>query len=51
MHQKTLKKRRQELIIQLLTVTYFRRALIQRARQAFLQMLNFQTGRRRYWMM
>ena len=51
MHQKKLKKGRQESIIQLLTVRYFQRTLIQRARQAFLQMLNFQTGRRRYWMM
>ena len=35
----------------MLTVRYSRRTLIQRATQAFLQMLNFQTGRRRYWMM
>ena len=49
-HQEKLKKRRQESIIQLVTVTYFRRTLIQRASHAFLQMLNFQTGRR-YWMM
>ena len=39
----------QKSIILLLTVRYFRRTLIQSARQAFLQMLNFQTGRR-YWM-
>ena len=52
MHQKKLKKRRQESIIQLLTVRYFQHTfLTQRARQAFLQMLSFQTGRRRYWMM
>ena len=50
MHQKKRIKRRQESIFQQLTVRYFRRTLIQRARQAFLKMLNFQTGRRRYWM-
>ena len=49
-HQEKLKKRPQESIIQLLTVTYFWRTLIQRASHAFLQMLSFQTGRR-YWMM
>ena len=51
MHQKKLEKRRQESIIQLLPVRIFRQTLIQRARQAFLQMLNFQNGRRRYWIM
>ena len=51
MHHKKLKKRRQKSIIQLLTVRYFWRTLIRRARQAFLEMLSFQTGRRRYWMM
>ena len=35
MHQKKLKKRHQESIIQLLTVRYFWRTLIQRVRQAF----------------
>ena len=35
----------------MLTVSYFRRTLIQRAREDFLQMLNFQTGRKRYSMM
>ena len=35
MHQKKLKKRHQESIIQLLTVRYFWRTLIQRAREAF----------------
>ena len=51
MRQKKFLKRRQESIIQLLTVRYFRRTFIQRARQTFLQMLNFPTGRRRNWMM
>ena len=51
MIQKKFKKRRQESIIQLLIVRYFRRTLIQRTRKAFLQMLNFQTGRKRCWMM
>ena len=51
MHQKKFLKRRQESIIQLLTVRYFRRTFMQRARQVFLQMLSFQTGIRRYWMM
>ena len=50
MHQKKFLKGRQESIIQLLTVRYFRRTFMQRARQVFLQMLNFQTGIRRYWM-
>ena len=50
-HGEKLKERRQESIIHLLTVKYFLRTLIQRPRQTFLLMLNFQTGRRRNWIM